>query len=121
MELNDFGFPNYLEMKEKFDLDNNPELYKYISFMYGKYNDLCKSVEGMSPEHIPTLKRIYSLLKYKYFSELLACSDEVLDNKILNLFENEPDKHATVQKIYQIYMTDCAERFKYEIKDLLTK
>ena len=50
MRLNEDGFPNYLEVNEKFDLDHNKELAEYIKCMYDVHYKLQHETFNMSPE-----------------------------------------------------------------------
>lgn len=45
MELNEDGFPNYIEVWKKFDLDHNKELREYIDCMYRRYNETKRCLE----------------------------------------------------------------------------
>ena len=40
MKKNDAGFPDYMELRLKLDLDHNERLQKYIDYMYETYNKL---------------------------------------------------------------------------------
>lgn len=120
MELNDVGFPNYLELVKKFDLHNNPELDYYINYMYKQYNDVFSVMNGLSSEKIQFLKKLDKLLEYKYFNEIYSNPRE-RDNIVLDLFVNEPDKQAAVQRLYEIYMDQCREDFRREIGLLFKK
>lgn len=124
--MNDYGFPDFMEAVEKFDLSNskNKELREYFDFMYHKYNDLCHVTLGMTPDKIRYLDKLYSLLKNNYFSklridELSNCLVDGQYNEILDLFENEPDKQDAVQKLFEVYMKDCADHFRRHLKTLL--
>lgn len=120
MRLNEDGFPDYLEVREKFDLEHNKELAKYIDYMYRKYYELVKATFQMSPQTIRHLEELDSCLRDKYFDELLGCRTAELEDKmIIRLFGDEPDKQAAVQKLCDIYMKECSNHFRYEMQALL--
>ena len=119
MILNDDGFPNFLEVSEKFNLHDkqNKDLCEYFKVMYDKYYSLYQQVYNMSSEQIRVLKELKSLLFSNYYKELGDGSLSVQnDMKMLDLFKKEPDAQAAAQKLYDIYMSKCADSFKRDIQ-----
>ncbi len=117
MKMNDSGFPDFIEVKSKFNLGQESELREYIEFMYRTYNNLYKATLGMSPEKIKFLNNLGCILSSMYFDEINNYCHEATQgySKIQNLFVNEPDKHAVVQRLFEIYIDECAENFKQEM------
>ena len=123
---NEWRFPKYIELVENFDLDNpkNKDLKFQIIRMYTEYNTLYDAMRSMTPEKIKYFERLDTLLRDKYFSklridELSFCLVDGQYNEILDLFENEIDKQEAVQRLFDIYMKDCANHFRLYIKTLL--
>lgn len=116
------NFPNYIELVEKFDLDNpkNRDLKFQINRMYEEYNKLYEAMRSMTPEKIRFYEKLDSIISEKYFSEIMhMCHDATEEPEVkLDLFKNDPDTRSAVQSLFDIYMNKCAERFKRDIKDL---
>lgn len=122
MKTFEWDFPDYMELLEKFDLDNpkNGDLKFQINRMYTKYNTLYEAMRSMTPEKIKFYERLDSLIREKYHMEIMhMCHDATEEPEVkLDLLKNEPNARSVVQSLFDIYMNQCAERFKSDIKDL---
>lgn len=119
MKLNDAKFPNYLEVQKKFDLEHNKELAEYIDYMYKTYLDLYEATYRMPPERIRNLNEFYYYLPQIYSKELPPTWEGYREfEKAFEIFKEDPDKQAVVQKLYDIYMKKCSDEFKYKIESL---
>ena len=86
MKKNDAGFPDYIELRSKLDLDHNERLRKYIDYMYETYNKLYDATYGMLPEEIKFLKDLQYTLMIFYKDELKNCKGITeINNNILAL------------------------------------
>lgn len=119
MKKNDAGFPDYIELRSKLDLDHNERLRKYIDYMYETYNKLYDATYTMLPEEIKFLKDLkYALLTF-YKDELKNCKGITeINNNTLALFMAETDYKAAMQNIFDAYMKNCADYFNKSIKSI---
>lgn len=123
MILNNDGFPNFLDVEKRFNLQDkrNKDLCEYFRVMYDRYLSLYQEAACMTPEQINILKKLKSLLYSTYNNEVdYDLSPDQDDLEILDLFKEEPDKQAAVQKLYDTYMSKCAESFKREMQLLFS-
>jgi hypothetical protein len=124
MKLNEDGFPNFLEVNAKFDLDHNKELAEYIKCMYDVHYKLQHETFDMSPEKIRFLKGLDDIVQDYYFKPLLhsgAYGTAAENRKLLEFLKNEPDKQAAAEKLCDIYMKECLDNFKSKIRSLFNK
>ena len=119
MKKNDAGFPDYIELRSKLDLDHNERLCKYIDYMYETYNKLYDATYGMLPEEIKFLKDLKYVLLTFYKDELKNCKGITeINNNTLALFMAETDYKAAMQNIFNAYMKNCADYFNKSIKSI---
>lgn len=119
MKKNDAGFPDYIELRSKLDLDHNEKLRKYIDYMYETYNKLYDATYGMLPEEIKFLKDLQYTLMTFYEDELKNCKGITeINNNTLALFMAETDYKAAMQNIFDAYMKNCADFFNKSIKSI---
>ena len=119
MKKNDAGFPDYIELRSKLDLDHNEKLRKYIDYMYETYNKLYDVTYGMLPEEIKFLKDLRYTLMELYKDELKNCKGITeINNNTLALFMAETNYKAAMQNIFNAYMKNCADYFNQSIKGL---
>lgn len=122
MKKNDAGFPDYVELWSKLDLDHNEELRKYIDYMYETYNKLYDATYCMLPEEIKFLKNLrYTLMKL-YEDEIKNDKGITeIDNHILALLMCETDYRAAMQNIFDAYIRECEDYFNKGIKSLFRR
>ena len=119
MKKNDAGFPDYVELCSKLDLDHNEKLRKYIDYMYKTYNQLYDATYDMLPEEIKFLKDLQYTLMTLYKDELKNCKGITeINNNTLALLMAETDYKAAMQKIFNTYMKYCADYFNKSIKSI---
>lgn len=122
MKKNDAGFPDYVELRSKLDLDNNEVLRKYIDYMYKTYNQLYDATYGMLPEEINFLKDLQYTLMTFYKDELKNCKGITeINNNILALLMCETDNKDAIRNIFEAYIRECADYFNKGIKSLFRK
>ena len=122
MKKNDAGFPDYVELRSKLDLDNNEVLRKYIDYMYETYNQLYDNTYGMLPEEIKFLKDLRYALMTFYQDELKNCKGITeINNNILALLMCENDNKDAIRNIFEAYIKECADYFNKSIKSLFRR
>lgn len=122
MKKNKIGFPDYIELRLKLNLENNEVLHEYINYMYDTYDKLYHETCCMSPDEIKFLKDLKHTLMTLYEDELKNCTciTEINDN-ILNLLKSETDHRAVAQNIFKAYIRKCADYFNRNIKSLFSR
>lgn len=122
MKKNKTGFPDYIELRSKLDLDHNEVLNEYIYYMYETYNKLYHETYCMSSEEIKFLKDLKHTLMTLYKDELknCTCTTKINDN-ILTLLKCETDYRAAAQNIFKAYIRNCADYFNRNIKSLFSR
>lgn len=119
MKKNDAGFPDYIELRSKLDLDHNEKLRKYIDYMYETYNKLYDATYCMLPEEIKFLKDLQYTLMTFYKDELKNCKGITeINNNTLALLMAETDNKDAMQNIFNAYMKICADYFNKSIKSI---
>ena len=119
MKKNDAGFPDYIELRSKLDLDHNERLQKYIDYMYETYNKLYDATYCMLPEEIEFLKDLRYALETFYKDELKNCKGITeINNNMLALLMTETDHKAAMQNIFNAYMKNCADYFNQSMKSI---
>ena len=119
MKKNDAGFPDYIELCSKLDLDHNEILQKYIDYMYETYNKLYNATYCMLPEEIKFLKDLRYTLETFYEDELKNCKGITeINNNMLDLLMAETDYKAAMQNIFNAYMKNRADYFNQSMKSI---
>lgn len=122
MKKNNAGFPDYIELRSKLDLDNNEVLNKYIEYMYETYNQLYVATYHMSPEEIKFLKDLRNTLMTLYKDELKNCTETTeINNKILHLLKCETDYRAATRNIFKAYIRKCTDYFNRNILSIFSR
>ena len=122
MKKNETGFPDYIELCSKLDLENNKVLHEYINYMYEAYEKLYREICCLSPDEIKFLKRLRYTLIMLYKDGLKNCTSitEANDN-ILELLKHQTDYRATAQNMFKFYMIKCADYFNRNIESLFSR
>ena len=118
MKKNDAGFPDYIELRSKLDLDHNKRLRKYIDYMYETYNKLYDATYCMLPEEIKFLKDLRYALETFYKDEIKNDKGITEINNKLALLMAETDHKAAMQSIFNAYMKNCADYFNQGMKSI---
>ncbi len=122
MKKNNAGFPDYIELRSKLNLDNNEVLNKYINYMYDTYDQLYHATYCMLPEEIKFLKDLRDTLRTLYKDGLKNCTSITeTNNNILDLLTCETDYRAAAQNIFKAYIMNCIDYFNRSIKSLFTR
>ena len=122
MKKNETGFPDYVELRSKLNLENNEVLREYINYMYDTYNQLYHETYCMLPEEIKFLKDLKHTLRTLYKDELKNCTSITkLNDNILTLLKCETDYRSAAQNMFKAYIRNCADYFNRNIKSLFSR
>lgn len=113
---NYYDFPDFRDLKKRLDLDHNRELRDIIIDMYDKHYTRMKKIEGIPTENIYTLSRLLKLVR-EMEHKIEYGPDFSYEDAVFYL-EKEPDKDGALQKLYDIYMKNCSEKFMSDIRNL---